>query len=557
MTIWTINYAVMILSAVFTTMIGTYAYMNRQERGARFLAWVMLFATLNACGTMFERVGGTLAHKLFWFNFHESAHILSIPFFLFFVMEYAGQEHHLKRGTRLPVLLYFISWAFLLWTDEYHHLLRDGIVVQDRVLMFSSTGLSFGLNIIGFMAIFASLCYLSVYAGKSGPLARKQALWVWLSAALPIVWIIAAFFIPLPPELWGVYTTVTNVALGLCMFMAIFKYKLLSTVPIAKDQIVEMMQDGVLVANDKGTVIDSNASARRLFAEFAASPVEVTGSSIRELLSPWPRWQHACERLQQDEFEIEIGQGRQAGVYTIKVLPLASAGNRKLGTVSIMSDNTADRRRYEQMEQLNRFKDELFGIVSHDIRDPLAVLLSLTEMLEEERPQMSADSAEVLDAVKVKANNTYVMVENLLEWVRCQKGGMTLLAQSTPLSLLVNEVAALLEGRSTAKNIAIRNEVPAHLEVYADREAVRLVLRNLLANAIKYTNSGGIVSIGAEETGDRVLVTVRDTGIGLLLCKELVWRSGGEIGVRSVSDEGSVFYFSLPRHAAPAVMQGR
>lgn len=578
MTSLTIHMAVMIIAAAITALIGIYALANRRERGARYLAWIMFFDALNACGAIFESISHTLTEKLVLFNFHQSAHIFAIPFFLFFVLEYVGMEQLLKPSRTLPVLSYFAMWASLLWTDSYHHLLRYDIALQDGVLTFSSTGLSVCLNIFGFMAVFAALCYLGVYAGKSGPLMRKQALWIWLAVALPILWVIVGLVNPLPPLLWGTYTAVSNGVMGVCMFLAIFRYKLLSTVPIAKDQIVEMMLDGVLVADDKGAVIDGNASARRLFAGRAGSPAELAGRSIQELLAPWPLWRSACERLQQDELEIEMGEREHKSVYTVKVVPLYSAGKRKLGTVSVMSDNTENRRRYEQMEQLNRLKDELFAIVSHDIRDPLAVLLNLTDLLEEERPRMSEDSGEVLDTVREKAKNAYAMVENLLEWVRSQRGGMTLHARSTVLSPIVKEAAKLLESKSEAKRIHIRNEVRDGIQVCADREAVGLIVRNLLSNAVKYTKHGGVVCVGAEETDETVVVTVSDdgigigpermsmlfggvpigsfpgtagehgTGIGLLVCKELVQRSGGKIGVKnSAQGEGSVFYFSLPR----------
>ncbi|MBO9610953.1 MAG: hypothetical protein J7639_33695, partial [Paenibacillaceae bacterium] len=578
MTYLTISMAVKIISAAITALVGIYAYANRHQRGARYLAWVMLFETLNACGSIFDMVSARLSEKLHWFNFHQSAHIVAIPFFLFFVLEYVGQERLLQRSKILPILLYFILWAALLWTDSYHHLLRYDMMLQDGELTFSSTGLSICLNIIGFMALFTALCYLGVYAGKSGPLARKQTLWVWLSITLPILWVIVGLVNPLPPILWGLYTAVINGIMGVCMFLAVFKYKLLSTVPIAKDQIVEMMLDGVLVADEKGVVIDSNASARMLFAGEAGSSADLAGRGVEKLLAPWPHWRSACERMEQNELEIEIGQGQYNSVYTIKVLPISpTAGKRKLGTVSIMSDNTEDRRRYEQMEQLNRLKDELFAIVSHDIRDPLAILLNLTDMLEQERTQISEDSGEVLDTVREKAKNAFAMVENLLEWVRSQRGGMTLHARPIVLSSVVKEAAKLLENKCEAKQVRIHNEVRDGIQVRADREAVCLILRNLLSNAIKYTKPGGLVCVDAEEKDEMVVVTVRDngigiglermrllfgdvplgsfpgtegergTGIGLLVCKELVQRSGGEIGVNSIPCEGSVFYFSLPR----------
>lgn len=291
-----IEMAVLMFSAAITVFVGIYAYRNRRERGARYLAWIMFFETLNACASIFERLSQSLTEKLYLFNFHQSAHIFTIPFFLFFVLDYMGQERLLKPGRTIPILLYFALWVALLWTDGYHHWLRYGIELQDGVLTFYSTGLSVSLNIIGFMALFAALCYLAAYTGKFGSLARKQTLWIWLSVTIPILWVIVGLVNPLPPWLWGLYTAVSNGVMSLCMFLAIFKYRLLSTVPIAKDQIVEMMQDGVLVTDAKGAVIDSNASARRLFAAIRGSPVGAA-ESVDKLLAAWPQWLTACERM--------------------------------------------------------------------------------------------------------------------------------------------------------------------------------------------------------------------------------------------------------------------
>ena len=581
----TVQLAIIMISAAFTAGIGIYAYANRRERGARDLAWVMLFSTLNAFGSIFENIKVSVSEKLFWFNFHQTAHILAIPFFLFFVLDYIGRDKLLRPAVRLPILLYFAAWTALLWTDGRHHLLRDNVGLEEGVLTFASTGLSLSINLVGFIAVFAALCYLGVYAGTAGPLARKQSFWVWLSVSLPILWIIVGLVNPLPPLLWGLYTAVSNVIMGSCMFLAIFKFKLFSAVPVAKEHIVEMMLDGVLVTDEHGAIIDCNTSSRRMLAADAERPPELVGKRAEDLLSAWPRWRNACEEMLRDEFEIEIDARDSRSVYMVKVVPLYSSGGKKrIGTVSVMSDHTEQRRRIDQMEQLNRLKDELFVMVSHDIRDPLAVLLQLTDMLDEEKSRLSEDSGEVLELVKEKAQNANAIVENVLEWARAQRGGMMLHAGPTALLPIAEEAAALLRSKGEAKGVRIRIAVRDDTLVRADREAVGLVLRNLLANAIKYSQPGGVVSVEAEESGDNVVVKVRDdgvgieperlrqllgdapvgssagtagergAGVGLLVSKMLVERSGGAIRADSAPGIGSVFAFTLPRPAFESVL---
>mgnify|MGYP001221630000 CR=1 FL=1 len=121
MTWFAISIAVKLISAAITALVGGYAYVNRHQRGARFLAWVMLFQTLNAFGSIIASASVSLENKLVWFNFHQTAHIFSIPFFLFFMLDYIGQDRLLKPCFTWPILLYFIFWAALLWTDSHHH----------------------------------------------------------------------------------------------------------------------------------------------------------------------------------------------------------------------------------------------------------------------------------------------------------------------------------------------------------------------------------------------------------------------------------------------------
>lgn len=230
----------------------------------------------------------------------------------------------------------------------------------------------------------------------------------------------------------------------------------------------------------------------------------------------------------------------------------------------------------EQLTGLNALKDKLFTIVSHDIRDPLAILVNLTELLEDEKAHLSSDSREIIDTVKEQVRNTYLMVENLLEWFRSQKGGMVSNPLVWELERIVRDTVRIFRFKYEVKNIRITLEINKGIKVLADRDALELVLRNLISNAIKYTENEGSVFIGAKVTEGNVIVFVRDTGIGieperipllfkevqvnslpgtagekgtglgLMICKEFVKQNDGEIWVDSTYGEGSTFFFSLP-----------
>lgn len=174
------------------------------------------------------------------------------------------------------------------------------------------------------------------------------------------------------------------------------------------------------------------------------------------------------------------------------------------------------------------------------------------------------------------SNNTFRLLENLLDWARIQQSQMPFQPVSLVLKTLTNEVLEFLIEKANSKMIAIINYIPDHLIVMADKNMIRTILRNLISNALKFTSKNGKIEIKAVERENKVEISIEDTGIGikpedidkifkigsnfskrgtenekgtglgLLLCKEFVEEHGGEIWVESEEGKGSSFKFSIP-----------
>lgn len=229
-----------------------------------------------------------------------------------------------------------------------------------------------------------------------------------------------------------------------------------------------------------------------------------------------------------------------------------------------------------QLIELNTYKDNLFTVVARDIRDPLGVLLNLLELLEEELEEKQIEELAVFQKVFTKVKNTYMLVEQLLDWYRSQQEKPVLNQNIYQLLPIVQQAMITVETWSKSKNIEVINSVEDHIHVYADQEMIHFILRNLLSNAIKYTKIGGTIWIGTMENDDKVIVFVKDsgigisqemestlfrvrqqmstpgtmnergTGLGLYLVSKFVQLHGGEIWFESKSGMGSTFFFSLP-----------
>lgn len=235
------------------------------------------------------------------------------------------------------------------------------------------------------------------------------------------------------------------------------------------------------------------------------------------------------------------------------------------------------RQQKEALEQASFQKDKIFSILSHDLRTPIASLSSVLYLVEQQSLSEEA-FAKIRSALGKQVSSLNTTLDNLLLWSRNQMGGVTDV-RPTEASVydIVENNRHLLMGAASHKKIVINNDVPATVKVYADIHHMDIVMRNLLLNALKFTDEGGVVNITCTETDHAVTIAVTDTGVGmtadqldklfkinthfttagtknekgaglgLLLCKEFVEANHGSLSVTSEPKNGSVFSVTLPK----------
>jgi signal transduction histidine kinase len=229
----------------------------------------------------------------------------------------------------------------------------------------------------------------------------------------------------------------------------------------------------------------------------------------------------------------------------------------------------------ENLEQLNSMKDKLLVIVSHDFRSPLQSLKGVLNLLGETSDLTLAEINSIAKALRTQVDYTYNFLENLLLWTKNQMEGANLFFSDLPVKTLVVETVGLLQPTAIEKKLTFCNLVDESHLVVADIETVRLVVRNLISNAIKYSHAGGKITIRSERKADDIIFSVHDngigmlpedqekifekglrvsklgtgqekgTGFGLMLCRDFVAKNGGQFWFSSKPGEGSTFYFSL------------
>jgi signal transduction histidine kinase len=230
-----------------------------------------------------------------------------------------------------------------------------------------------------------------------------------------------------------------------------------------------------------------------------------------------------------------------------------------------------------ELKELNATKDKFFGIIAHDLRNPLSSLIGASELLINYVNQLDRDNIlNISMLLHGSAQQGYALLENLLEWSMTQTGKLEFFTQKMILNEVIKDTVSIFKTQATNKNIDLQCKINGILEAEFDKNLISSVVRNLLSNAIKFTPKNGKVLIQAHKVRDNIEISIKDsgigipenignnifridvkytregteqekgTGLGLLLCREFIERHGGKIWVESKLGEGSEFKFTLP-----------
>ncbi len=230
--------------------------------------------------------------------------------------------------------------------------------------------------------------------------------------------------------------------------------------------------------------------------------------------------------------------------------------------------------RTHMLTESNRTKDRFLGIIGHDLRGPIGTFAHLLDDYASEGGDIPAGD---LPALRESVNEVHQLLENLLHWANSQEGNLITRKATSRLRQLAEKAANQVRGTAEFKGVFLTIDIPSEFYVYADPEMMVTVLRNLLANAVKFSYSGGSVRIEAQKTGDRITITCIDsgigmskaqldqfvseretptsqpgtqgelgTGLGLIICRKFIRLHGSELKASSVIGKGTTLSFELP-----------
>lgn len=264
--------------------------------------------------------------------------------------------------------------------------------------------------------------------------------------------------------------------------------------------------------------------------------------------------------------------------------PHRNTNGRIDGLISTAKDVTEHKKAEQDLlesearfKELNVTKDKLFSIIGHDLKGPLNNILGFSELIDQNFENFSNQEIKQYIKLIYKSSLSVTdLLENLLTWSRTQRNILSVSPHNVAIYFTVEKCFGLLLQNALSKEIRLKNNVLPDTVVYADEEMITIIIRNLVSNAIKFTNRGGTISVINQSSPEHVVIGIKDTGIGispeimsqifhpnenhsslgtegekgtglgLIICKDLVEKNDGKIWAESSPEHGTTFWITLP-----------
>ncbi|MCT4590656.1 MAG: PAS domain S-box protein [Carboxylicivirga sp.] len=355
------------------------------------------------------------------------------------------------------------------------------------------------------------------------------------------------------------------------------------------DAVVNSTVAGIGVVAPDGNFVLVNERMQKMLG--FESKQEMYGTS--HLSVTHPKWKMAADvnfsRLLKGEvndYNLECKFQRQDGSTfwgDLHVSPIKDVNGRIIEIIGIVTDINSKKEielklkeREVKLKELNTTKDKLFSIIAHDIKNPFNSILGFTSLLRSNLEIYSKEEIKTyIEQIAVSSENVYKLLEDLLIWAKSQLGQMTVTPQYFGLKNLVDTANESFLMHAKRKQISLINDVDEQF-VYADINMLKFVVRNLIHNAIKFTHADGEVRCSVTAVDDFVVLSVKDTGIGirpekldnlfdlntyvltegtsaekgtglgLHLSKDMIDKNCGKIEVRSEVGRGTEFLVYIP-----------
>lgn len=577
-------YALTLISFGSITLFLSY-YVFKKDGGAVKLFGIMMFS--NAIWSIaygFELASSTLSQIKLLIDI-EYLGITSLPLTWFlFCLHLSGKERWYRKPANLTLLIgVTVLTIITVWTNAYHHIFYNSLTI-DYGNYFPMARIDAGIGYYLFAAYFYVLLGIGNYLlfakfRKADPVYRRQNYLIIIASFIP--WSAnLSYLLGFKPLGNLDITPFAFVATILLIAIAIYRFKLFDILPVAREKVMDLMQDGFVILDNKNRVIDHNLAFQKYLDSVKRN--KIIGSPIAEVLPGQGELLDFIEAHKSGKIELKVQT--QSGLYDLEA-DIGYLDESKLNSEAIIikmqdltlvrQDSLRFQQQTEELQRLNQMKDRIFSIIAHDLRAPLVNLSEVLKMISNDLISPE-EFKELSPTLSKDIIYTTELLENILHWSRSQLKGYGINKEFFDLKgLIVNEVNYHLPSADAKKITIVQDVFPGEM-VYADMLMIQIVIRNIINNAIKFCHQGCEINIFAVYSKDHTIklciedngvgmspavleklftgeshstrgtMNEKGTGLGLVVCKDFMERNNGTLSVTSELGKGAKFCLHLP-----------
>jgi len=573
------TYSILLIICGLITLYMCVRIFRRYEIVVRWFGFMMLGIAIWALSYGLELSSTSLEQMLFWINV-EYLGIAFIPaFWLLFLLKFTGNDKWLNPKYFYMFMLLPVITLLMVWTNKYHHLHYKSVELDNSgpfPLLSLETGPWYIVHTAYFyiLLIWGVILLVNKYR-KSDQVFRKQNLTILIAVFIP--WVANVLYLFGYRPLGHIDSTpFAFIITMLFLSIGLVRFRLLDIIPIAREKVIEAMNEGLIVTDNQDRVVDLNQEIRRILS---IEEKKIIGMRLDLILPEQTGLYELIKARKAGQLQLKL---MDSGIFLeANLTPLFENQNAYSGLIILIRDITERvaienkvRLQSEQLVGMNKLKDRLFSIIAHDLRGPLINLNDIIKMLNE---GMITEEEFKSFVPQLSKNIGYTtgLLENLLFWSKSQLQGEVVKPVYFNLKEVSVNIFHLFENTIQEKDILIDNNIALTCKVYADKDMIQLVVRNLISNAVKFSKRGGSIQLSSSIEGNNTILCVKDTGVGisesdqkklfeqetfttrgtdneqgtglgLLLCKDFIEKNGGSIWVESEIGQGSKFCVRIP-----------
>ncbi|MGF1635649.1 MAG: histidine kinase N-terminal 7TM domain-containing protein [Cyclobacteriaceae bacterium] len=581
--------------AITLLMSGTVAFLlslilfQRKNKAVQCFAMMMFCIAIWAIAYAIELASTQLEQMLFWIKVEYIGITFMPATWITFVIRHTGNSAWLSVKNIVLIFIFPIIGLLLVWSNQYHHLHYTHVSVDSSgpfPLLAIVPGPWYMVHTAYFYFLLAWGLFLLIKQHKQSSVLFKKQNQIFIFGVI-IPWIVNfIYLLGIRPHQHIDLTPYSFIATSLLISYGLLKYQFLDILPLARLKILEGIREGFMVLDTDMRIVEANYTMEKFVVGNSSNFV---GKPISEVFHRDYKFINLIGRQKNEKIELDLDTSHGIKTFEVAISSIYD-NNIFCGTLLLFWDVTERKKAgenlkkvNEELQTLNQLKLRIFSIIAHDLRSPLANLVGLINFADT-GDIAGSDIKKYLPSLSKNIGDTSLLLDDLFNWARSQMDGEKINMELVDLRVAANGILRMFESKILEKQIRLENELGYEVKVYADQSMLAFILRNLIANAIKFCREGDTISLTANQQGDDTLICIRDTGVGmdqntlqklfsneiisktgtkkekgtglgLKLCKDFAQKNQGKIWAESEYGKGSSFYFTLKSNAGQINVQ--